>query len=185
MKLCASQSCCLDEESVSRYIDRVSPALLVASRALRDRDEVRRDVEACRNALTKVLGGARALRSRVKNVRSLGEIDDVETVVNTFVNLLNRVVEVRNLVQRMKEVAEDLGRGDVARSLEEAMASLSALAIEISAVALSSIHGLKRLSRDDCGKLASAIGTAIFAALLSADSPVVREALAKCFPMKA
>ncbi len=181
MKLCASITCCLDEEEVAKVIDRVAVALLMASRS-RIKDLVTRDVEASRNALTKVLGGVRALRNRVKNIRSLAEIDDIETVVNTFVNTLNRLVEVRNLLQRMKEVAEDSNEGDVATMLGEAMAFVSGLTIAISAVALHSIHELKKLSKDDCGKLASAIGTAIFAALLDAETEVVRDALSKCFP---
>ncbi len=181
MRLCLTRECCVDEDEVSRVLNRVSPVLLAVSRS-KLREDVSRDVEASRNALVKVLGGARALRSRVKNLKSLREVDDVETIVNTFVNTLNRVVEVRNLLQRMKEVAEDSGEQELAQRIREAMAYLSALAIEFSAVALRAIHELKELGRDDCGKLASAIGTAIFAALLDADTEVVRQALAKCFP---
>ncbi|NPA95971.1 MAG: hypothetical protein GXO32_00030 [Crenarchaeota archaeon] len=181
MELCASPRCCLDESRVARHLDRVSPALLAASRSPRLRAEVLRDVEACRNALSKVLGGARALRARVKNVSSLREVSDTETIVNTFVNMLNRIVEVRNIVQRIREAAEDRGESEVSRLLGEAMASLSALAIEVSAIALSSIPELRQLTRDDCGKLASAIGTAVFAALLDAGSELVRDALARCF----
>ncbi len=182
VKLCASRLCCLDEDEASRVADRVSTALLAVSRS-RVGAEVGRDVEAVRNAMAKVVGGVRALRSRVKNVRSLLEVNDVSTVVNTFVNTLNRVVEVRNLLQRMAEVSEDNGLQNVASLLRDAVVHVDALTIEISAIALHAIHGLKTLSRDDCGKLASAIGTALFAALLNADKEVVRSALARCFPL--
>ncbi len=128
----------------------------------------------------KVAGGIRALRSRFKNLRSFDELNDVESVVNTVVNALNRLVEVRNLVQRAKEVAEDMGLNDIVQRIESFTPTIDCVIAKAALVGLRISLNLPRLSRDDSGKLASAIGTAVFAALLSLHEEVFRKEVSRC-----
>ncbi len=128
----------------------------------------------------RVAGGIRALRSRFKNLRSFDELNDIESVVNTIVNALNRLVEVRNLIQRTKEVAEDMGLNDIAQKIENTVPALDSVIAKAALVGLRIVLNLPRLTRDDSGKLASAIGTALFASLLSLHETTFRKEISRC-----
>jgi len=188
MRLCASEECCLDEDSLREVVDCVSRvrALVssIASRVAGIEPSTLRDCDAMYYAALKVLGAARALAARVKNLRSLEELSDVDTVVNTFVNTLNRLVEIRNLMQRVSEQLQDAGAATALDSVRSCIEVIDSSSVLVSSVALHTIYDLHNLSRDHCGRLASAIGTALFAALLSLESARVRRALARCFPRR-
>ena len=188
MRLCVSDECCLDEDALKDVVDCASrvKALIgsVLSRAPSIDQSALRDSEAIYYAALKVVGAARALSARVKNLRTLRELQDVDTVVNTFVNTLNRLVEIRNLIQRLAETLQDAGIDSGVEALNKCIEIINSRSVLVSSIALHTIHELPNISRDHCGKLASAIGTALFAALLSLTSQRVREALAKCFPRR-
>ncbi len=154
---------------------------LVKSYATRYREleSIAKDMEALRNAFVKVVGGVRALRSRVKNLRSIRELDDVQTAVNTIVNLFNRVVEIRNLLLRARDAVSDLGIAEASR-IDEVVAKLDRETLRMLIVTLWMLPQLKKIERDDSGRLASSLGTALFAALLNVHEPSVRNALKEC-----
>ncbi len=181
--LCLSRTCCFTEEDASKIMDLLSAISLAFRRHPHEASEVSavmRDLEAARNAMHKVAGGIRALRSRFKNLRSFDELNDTESVVNTIVNVLNRLVEVRNLIQRTKEVAEDMRLNDIAQEIESSVPALDSVIARAALIGLRISLNLPRLTRDDSGKLASAIGTALFASLLSLHEAAFRKEMSRC-----
>jgi len=182
--LCFSDRCCLSEDEASKVLDVVSTLLTFLRRHSTKIDNAihtaMRDLEAARNAMYRVVGGIRALRSRFKNLRSFDELTDVESVVNTVVNVLNRLVEVRNLIQRVRDEAESSGLSDVVQYVDSHVPMLDGVIIKASLIGLRIALNLPKVSRDDSGKLASAIGTAFFASLLSLHEDVFRKYVDGC-----
>ena len=182
--LCFSNKCCLSEDEVSKVLDIVSTMLTSLRRhSTRSDNSVHtamRDLEAARNAMYRVVGGIRALRARFKNLRSFDELTDVESVVNTVVNTLNRLVEVRNLIQRVRDDAESNGLSDVVQFVDSHIPILDSVIFKASLIGLRIALNLPKVSRDDSGKLASAIGTAFFASLLSLYEDAFRRYIDGC-----
>lgn len=184
--MCLRRGCCVSEEEVSRLVDNLRRARRRLEELSQGGDELRymlRRVELGERALSKVLGGVKALRSRFKNVGRIEDVGDPGGVVNTVINMLNRIVEVRNIVSEARDRLEELGVPQgVARLFEELIPELDRVTLKLSLVALRIALRIGPLTRDDSGRLASAIGTAVFASLLSAHVDRVRRAVAMCLP---
>lgn len=130
-----------------------------------------------------------ALNTRFKNVRRPEDVSDHKSVINTVVNMLNRIVEVRNLVLRVRDAVEERCDELKARGIEcERISKLvdeatMLIDIETAKMVRCSLWLVPRLrvDRDDSGKLASAIATALFASMLSLHLDDIRRVYRLCF----
>jgi len=141
-------------------------------------------LELAGNALSKVRGGVRALRRRFKNIKRVEDLENYDDVINTLVNMLNRIVEVRNIVSEVRDSLKNLGveAGDLTDRIENLVTAIDRASFRLSLVALNIVARLRTLTRDDSGRLASAIGTAVFTSLLSLHVDDVRNSMAACLP---
>ena len=185
--LCVNDRCCLREDELSELVNSISTLrIYIRNTCIHyniDIDSMIRDIEASRNALIKVCGGIRALRTRFKNVKHNTEVSDVESVANTLVNILNRLVEVRNLLTRIRDEIEEIKSSAINNLIDKIDSIVISLDKNLFIMSLIGLHltlRLSNLSRDNSGKLASAIGTALFISLLNIYRNDLRKSLMDC-----
>jgi len=177
--LCVKSGCCIDDSKVKRALDEILKLKALTGQRY---DQL---LDTTYNALINVVSSVLALKNRFRGSDLPADIGDIESVINTFSNMLNRIIEAKNIVMRIldditatqseeytKEAAEALQ--SITRTLNDSLISTTFVALRF----LSSLN--KILERKTRGQFASAAGNALFSALLDLDSAEVMKALKQC-----
>jgi len=177
--LCTKSGCCMDDSKVKGALDEVHKLKVLTGQRY---DQL---LDAAYNALVNVISSVLALKNRFGSSDLLTDIGDVESVINTFSNILNRIIEAKNIVMRIldditttqsveysKEAVEALQ--SIARALDDSLISTTFVALRF----LSSLNKIPE--RRTRGQFASAAGNALFSALLDLDSTEVVKTLKRC-----
>jgi len=177
--LCAKSGCCIDDSKVRRTLDEI-PKLKALTKQRYDQL-----LDTTYNALVNVVSSVSALRSRLRSFDLPADIGDVESVINTFSNMLNRIIEAKNIVMR---ILDDITTSQSEEYSKEAIEALQSIVralddslISTTFVALRFLSSLDKIpERKTRGQFASAAGNALFSALLDLDDAEVMKALKQC-----
>ncbi len=173
--LCIKRKCCLDVQRYSKILDNITVFEKSLKVNVKDLASVwYKDLQLIKNALIKVINSIDALNKRFKHIRSVNELTDVDTIVNTLTNVLNRLIECYNILHRLKdEVSVDSVLND----------TLISLVSEICITTFNAMHfvtTLPSINRDSIGRIASAIANALLLTFLYIDREEIRHQLKLC-----
>jgi len=177
--LCVKSGCCIDDSKLRRTLDEILKFKVLTEQ------QYGQLLDTTYNALANVVSSASALRNRLRGFDLPADIEDVESVINTFSNMLNRIIEAKNIVMR---ILDDITTSQSEEHSKEAVEALQSIArvlddslISTTFVALRFLSSLDKIpERKTRGQFASAAGNALFSALLDLDSVEVMKTLKQC-----
>jgi hypothetical protein len=173
--------CCISVVDVSKLLDIISKISHVIKLYTSSKDlivPIAKDIEMARNSAFKLHNSLEVFIKTAINIS--GERSVEESFIYTMVNILNRLIEVRNRLSRILDSVER--SSDSARiTILEGIAWLDSVLLRFSLIALAFASKVKKWSRESAGAFSSAIGSAIFASLLDlSNNASTIELLRKC-----
>lgn len=106
---------------------------------------------------------------------------NIESYVNTFCNLANNIVELRNIVRELLEESSIRFCDNISNKLEELSNKINTISVTFSTLALAALAKISNMYMNLSGKIASSLASLIFSFLLDIHTDNVRKTLTMCY----
>ncbi|MEM1541410.1 MAG: hypothetical protein QXK50_04845 [Ignisphaera sp.] len=172
-------SCCISIDNFTSITDTISKILIQKELSkcslnpkLIDKLETLKNLSI--NSTERFLALINHIKSDKNNI-------NIEPYVNTFCNLANNIIELRNIVRELLEESSIKFCNDISRKLNEVSNIIGTISVTFSILALAALAKINNMSMNLSGKIASSLASLIFAFLLDIHTDNIRKALIMCY----
>lgn len=171
--------CCVSVGELAMLVNTLSRLLrfLEVSRECRVDPRFYAKLKMGEELAVNLVGRFTALISRYRS----GIGNDVESYVNTISNFANGLVELRNIAKELLDETVSSSCRDVAEALNSIAIDIDVIGLKASAMLLALLGSLSQIPQSASGKIASSIGSMVFASLLSIHREKIRNSLQICY----
>ncbi len=174
IRICISHRCCIFIEDLTHLLDFFTKISVLLSKCGSE-TRIFNDINLCKNILANLLSEYSGIITRVKQLNGL-KYDVV--LISTLTNMINRIIELRNIIQRLNENAYECT--DTQKIINEAYIDTLILLIKYSSLLLFLISKANNIDQDLAGKISSSLASALFASLLNIHNRQILENLKAC-----
>ncbi|ADM27078.1 hypothetical protein Igag_0229 [Ignisphaera aggregans DSM 17230] len=133
------------------------------------------DINLCRNIIANLLSEYSGMINRINQLNGL-KYDAI--LISTLTNMINRIIELRNITQRLNEHVYECA--NIQKMIDETYINTSTLLIKYSSLLLFLISKADSIDQSLAGKISSALASALFASLLDIHNRQILEILKTC-----
>jgi len=174
LRICISHRCCIFIEDITYLLDSFTKISASLSQC-RIETRIFNDINLCRNILVNLLSEYSGMINRINQLNGL-KYDAI--LISTLTNMINRMIELHNITQRLNEHIYECA--NIQKMISEIYMNTSILLIKYSSLLLFLISKADNIDQNLTGKISSALASALFASLLDMHNRQILENLKTC-----